>query len=233
VKNERRREIYFQTEAEAETETKGEQMKVQELKQQLDAAKKKQHDLKTQLADSTAALTKIQTDYEGAVNNDVDEAKLDAMHAEMKAAEIKVDRARKRLDQVDFEIQQLGAELRAAYAEAEWEKYVEDTKAGRAEAQQIEAKTQELIRLAAVHDERLQRLHRYAQSLGVQPGTFRRSNLEGRLTAMFKGTGQYKDQRYDEIFESNIASIERQLQNKSAPAEPTGVKISTPVPPTL
>jgi chromosome segregation ATPase len=213
---ERRREIYFQTEA--ETKTKGEQMKIQELQQQFDGVKKKLADIKSQLTATSDERAKIQAAYDEKVIRGEDGAadKLKAKIAEIDELRHRLERRR---DHAGTEAAQLQGDLKAAQAQEAWEKYVEDTKAGLSEARDIDEKEQGLIQACQVHVERLRRLNEYCRSVGVQQIGYRLTNLEGQITGSFRNTGPFKHQAYADIFESNIASIERQLQNKSAPAQ--------------
>src|SRR4030095_8563985 len=108
--------------------------RLQEIEERLNARKKNQSDLQTQLDESAAKMTRMKDDYESAIKNGVYVAALDAMLAESKAAEINNARLEIQLNDVTAAIDKLLAQRETGHRMVEHEKYLQDVEAGRTDA---------------------------------------------------------------------------------------------------
>ncbi len=188
-------------------------MEVQEVEKKLDEAKKKQADLKTQLAETETNLVRMKGGYEEKVRNGADEPTLDRIDAEL----FKLDRDRVRLEirvnQAGVDIEDLFAERERAHALEDRAKYDADVEGALAEAKDIEQMVLALTARAALHSVRLNRMKAYTETHGAQ-AQFRLVHLERRITAIFHG-GHSADraykQPYDELLTGIVANANRQM----------------------
>ncbi len=188
--------------------------KVQGVDQRLNAAKARATDLKAQLDESTAKMARMKDGYERAVESDVGEAALDEMDAELFKSDREHTRLEIRLNQVGEEIEQLLVEREAAHREQEDELNRADKAAAREEAKELEGMVQHLVGKAAAHWQRVERIREHAKARGVTQIPFKISNLERRISAAFQGRSINKqfEQSYEQIFESNLMSVQRQMK---------------------
>ena len=188
----------------------------------IEAKKKEQGELRDKLTENVQRATRMKGEYEDTVKSGADEAKLD----EMDAALFKGDRERTRIEirltQCGVEIEDLLRARTAALAEIEREKFNADAMAALAEAAELEQIVQSLVAKAATHWQRVQRLKRYADAAGCVQNPFKRENLERRVSAIFRGGSVHSayEQTYDQILQSNIDFVEKQLGRQTEqPAE--------------
>ena len=201
-------------------------MKVSDADQKLDDAKKKRSALKSQLAESTAKLATMKVDYEGAVNSGADEAKLDELDAALYKAERERVRVEIRLNQCNAEITDLQRERESAQREAEDLSNREDEAAAVVESEELESLVQSLTQKASVHWSRLQRMRTHAQARGCLQVPYKLSNLERRISAIFRGGSVVRafEQTYPTILRGNIASVARQIGGKSSVIDETATE---------
>jgi hypothetical protein len=197
-------------------------MKLTDVEQKLSDAKKKQAELKTQLAALDDKAAALREKYKASVEAGESETALDAMDAEL----YQIDRQRARFDirfgQCEREVEELLTAREAAHREAERAAYVQDVQAALIEATDLEKIVQTLITVAAIHSERLDKMRRYAESVGVTQVNYDKKHLERRVTAIFHG-GHAADKDYkkpyDEILRGNVEAVERQLNRSAPPSE--------------
>jgi predicted nucleic acid-binding Zn-ribbon protein len=212
--DENSREVYFQ-QIETTKKQRGPNMKVEDIEKQLGDVKKKQSSLKAELAGIDDKAAALRDTYKKAVEAGKSETELDAMDQELYKLDRQHTRVEIRFGQCEREIETLQHERADAKSAEARDAYEQDVQAALIEAMDIEKIVQTLITVAAIHSQRLDRMRKYAEGVGVGQVPYRLVNLERRIQAVFSGGHSvnrvYKN-GYPEILAGNIEAVERQIQ---------------------
>ena len=191
----------------------------EQIETALAAKRQRQTELKAEIAAIDDQAATLREKYKAAVESGEDDAKLDAMDKALYQLDRQRTRVEIRLNQCGVEIEQLQHNRVEAHAAQEREKYEQDTKAALDEAKDIEKIVQGLMTVAGAHATRLDRMRRFCEGAGALQVSYKMATLERRIQTLFNGghslNGVYR-KPYDELLQSSIDAVERQLLNRTA-----------------